>query len=973
MPPVKPTPSRLAGGPFVGLEGGGGVLTVAKLSRWSIAYYNDTAHAVGMAARDAQRANGGLGEYYAEGDTRTPVWVCAGDAHRAAELVGLDDAQRAGGEADTGVVRRWLDEGVAPSGGCGRALGKGSVHGFDLTFCAPKSVSLLRALHPNDVTQKAVVNAHTAALAEAMEYLAEHAGYTRVHNPVTGDKDLVRLPGIVAVAYQHETSRAGDPHLHTHVIVPNRQARADGKLVSLDGTSLFHEARAAGVIYQATLRRELHRAIGVEWSAIDPATGMAEVAAIDPASITAWSQRASALRAWAAKNLVVVDPKVGPTQAQLAAAQKATRPGKPEQLAWAQLRRLWREDPRGWTIDRGAHQAARQARQAAAGRGVWQRSRLVEAAEQRGQAVLTRADLVELIGAQLPVDIDGDPRSPRQVIEASVERLGMRISGPRAAHQREGSQRFTLDKILANEARLLELVDARDERAQLYGLRDLDVAGLSADQARAVENIAWLPWLICPLSAPAGAGKTTSMRALRIGARHSNKRVLVVAPTGKAVDVAVREGAGDSGMTVAAALAALREETLQLDQRTVVIVDEAAMVGTAELRALLTATTAAGTKTVLVGDAHQLSPVKAPGGMFAQLCTDLPWTQTLSQVWRMTDPGERAASLALREGGPAPLRRAVGWYATHGRLRCGDPIAMATDALEAYRADIAAGKDALLVCDTTEIADALNQRLHDDALAARDPHAQATPTITAARGHQLAVGDLILTRRNTPEITVLNATDNKKTADPVRNGQRWQVLAVDPAHDRIAARRLSDGARAAFSGDYLHQQVTHGYAVTVHSAQGVTADTTHAVLGERTSRALLYVAMTRGRDSNTAYLYERQGGETTHEHRDQPGLHVLRRGTTADAVGLVRTVIAHRDHHAHSAHHVAAHTDPTQLPDIVRGLLARRTHALHTRRRAYQRWHDQRLEHILEQRRWVEQHLHRTREHKRDRSYGLEL
>lgn len=971
-PPVRHTPSRLAGGPISRVCGGGQVLTIAKLSRWSIAYYNDTAHAVGVAVRDAQCANGGLGEYYAEGDTRTPVWVCAGDARQAAGLVGLSDAQRAGGEADTGVVRRWLDEGVAPSGECGRVLGKGSVHGFDLTFCAPKSVSLLRALHPNEVTQKAVVNAHTAALAEALEYLAEHAGYTRVHNPVTGDKDLVRLPGVVAIAYQHETSRAGDPHLHTHVIVPNRQARADGKLVSIDGTSLFHEAKAAGVIYQATLRRELHRAIGVEWAPIDPATGMAEVAAIDPASITAWSQRASALRAWAAKNLVVVDPAVGPTPAQLAAAQKATRPGKPEQLAWAELRRLWREDPRGWTIDRDAHQAARHARQARASRGVWSRSRLVEAAEQRGKAVLTRADLVELIGAHLPVDIDNDSRLPRQVIEATVEQLGMRISGPRAAHQREGSQRFTLDKILATEARLLELVDARDERGQLYGLRDLDVVGLSADQARAVTNIAWLPWLVCPLSAPAGAGKTTSMRALRIGAHHSGKRVLVIAPTGKAVDVAIREGAGDTGMTVAAALKALRDETPVLNERTVVIVDEAAMVGTTELRTLLTATTAAGTKTVLVGDAHQLSPVKACGGMFAQLCADLPWTQTLSEVWRMSDPGERAASLALREGGPAPVRRAVGWYAAHGRLRCGDPIAMAADALDAYRADTAAGKDALLVCDTTEIADALNQRLHDDHLdAARDPHA---PTISAARGHQLAVGDLILTRRNTGDITVLAAADNTRRGDaPVRNGQRWQVLAVDPAGDRIAARRLSDGARAAFSGDYLHQQVTHGYAVTVHSAQGVTADTTHAVLGERTNRALLYVAMTRGRHTNTAYLYERQATETAHEHRDQPGVHVLRRGTTSDAVQLVRTVIAHRDEQSHSAHHVAAATDPRHLPDIVRGLLVRRTRDLHARQRTYRAWHNQQLEVILEQRRWVEQHLHRTREHERDRSYGLEL
>lgn len=95
-----------------------------------------------------------------------------------------------------------------------------------------------------------------------MEYLAAHAGYTRVHNPVTGQKDLVKLPGLVAIAYPHETSRAGDPHLHTHVIVPNRQARHDGRFVSIDGTSLYHEARAAGVIYQATLRRELHRSLG---------------------------------------------------------------------------------------------------------------------------------------------------------------------------------------------------------------------------------------------------------------------------------------------------------------------------------------------------------------------------------------------------------------------------------------------------------------------------------------------------------------------------------------------------------------------------------------------------------------------------------------------------------------------------------------------------------------------------------------
>src|SRR5271168_4892410 len=136
--------------------------------------------------------------------------------------------------------------------------------------------------------------------------IAAHAGYTRVHNPVTGEKDLVRLPGLAAIAYQHETSRCGDPHLHTHVIVPNRQARADGVMVSIDGTSLYHEARAAGVIYQATLRRELHQSLGLEWSPVDPSTGMAEIAGVQRDSSTAWSRRSSQLREWAAHNLHVV-------------------------------------------------------------------------------------------------------------------------------------------------------------------------------------------------------------------------------------------------------------------------------------------------------------------------------------------------------------------------------------------------------------------------------------------------------------------------------------------------------------------------------------------------------------------------------------------------------------------------------------------------------------------------------------------
>jgi conjugative relaxase-like TrwC/TraI family protein len=936
------------------------MLTIAKLSRWSIDYYNRTARAAGEAAKDAQRANGGLGEYYSERDARAPVWLCAGDAAKAAPLAGLSGAQRAGGDADPDVVARWLDDGVAPNGRCSRAMGARSVHGFDLTFCAPKSVSLIRAVGGDDVMDKAVADAHATALTEAMEYLARHAGYTRVHNAVTGEKDLVRLPGLVAIAYQHETSRAGDPHLHTHVIVPNRQPRADGRLVSIDGTSLYHEVRAAGVIYQATLRRELNHSLGVEWAPVDEATGMAEVAGVDPATVSAWSRRRTQLREWAANNLVLIDG-AAPSQAQLAAAQKATRPAKPEQLAWAQLRAMWADDVRGLRLDRGAHTAAREARLSAS-RAAFDRARLVAMAAKIDKPAFTRADLVELIGAQSPIDGQVDPRAQ---IEAAVDAVAIRLTAPRAAHQREGHERFTVDYVLGEEVSLLNLIDARDARSE-FAVGAHETAPLSPEQAAAVRTIAASPWLVQPLQAPAGAGKTTSMRALHLAARRAGKRVVALAPTGQAVDVAVRDGAADVGYTLHKALGALRAGQLAFDARTLAVLDEAGMAGTPQLRELLAATTAAGAKTVLVGDAHQLAPVRARGGMFAQLCNDLPWSQRLTEVWRMRDPAERTASLGLRDGGPAPVRRAVEWYRRQDRLHTGDPIAMAADALGAYRADVAAGKDALLIADTWELCDALNKRIHDDTIPAD------APTVKAARGHRIAAGDIIITRENNPTIRADDAQG--QPADPVRNGNRWRVFAIDHNKGWVAARRLGDGARTLLAGDYLRRHVTHGYASTVHASQGITAETVHAVLGENTSRATLYVAMTRGRESNTTYLYERMAGEGDHEHADPRGVHVMRRGTSREAATLVRAIIANRDDRPQTAHDVAACSSPEDLPPLVKRLVVqRRANAVQRRRATYQQWREETQEQATERQRWIDQQIRRDRgkEHALDTGFDL--
>ena len=304
-------------------------------------------------------------------------------------------------------------------------------------------------------------------------------------------------------------------------------------------------------------------------------------------------------------------------------------------------------------------------------------------AQKIDKAAFTRADLVEIVGAQLPIDT---ARSPRELIEESVDTVAMRLTRPRRAHEREGHERFTLDRILAEEVDVLHMCDAHDVHGAMR-INEHHTEGLSADQARAVGNIGQSPWLVQPLAAPAGAGKTTSMCALRATAHDFYKRrVLVLAPTGQAVDVAVREGAGDNGMTIAKALEDLRGGRLGLPH-TLVVVDEAAMVATSELRQLLAATTAAGVKTVWSATPTSWHRSRRAGACSPDCAPTCPGRSSFREVWRMRDPKERAASLALRDGGPASRRRAVAWYRHHGRLHTGDAVTMAHDAVAAYAGD----------------------------------------------------------------------------------------------------------------------------------------------------------------------------------------------------------------------------------------------------------------------------------------------
>lgn len=207
-----------AGGGGLGWEVVAAVLTIAKLHGESVAYYESTV--------DAERVvSAGPDGYYSEdGSAPARAWVVARSGDKAARVVAALGVE-VGARVEGAGVRGWFNKAVAPSGvKLGRAPGVRGVPGFDLTFCAPKSVSVIWGLSQDAAVRRAVDVAHARAVESALGYLAEHAGYTRRADGVDRSVMVVdRLEGLSGVCYEHRTSRAGDPHVHSHVLLANKR------------------------------------------------------------------------------------------------------------------------------------------------------------------------------------------------------------------------------------------------------------------------------------------------------------------------------------------------------------------------------------------------------------------------------------------------------------------------------------------------------------------------------------------------------------------------------------------------------------------------------------------------------------------------------------------------------------------------------------------------------------------------------
>ena len=444
----------------------------------------------------------------------------------------------------------------------------------------------------------------------------------------------------------------------------------------------------------------------------------------------------------------------------------------------------------------------------------------------------------------------------------------LRRPGGESAYTVHGSATYTSTRILDAERRLLDLAGRADGRVIGEGRIRLAVADAAKDgitldpsQAEMVRRLATSGSRLQVALAPAGSGKTTALAVLTRAWKDSGGTVIGLAPTavaaeqlGKATGAwsdtlaklvhELASAAADPNppvRTIAAIFAA------EIGPRTLVLVDEAAMAGTADLAAVVSYAIGRGASVRLVGDDQQLGAVAA-GGVFRDLA-DLGHlhgtTVRLTELHRFTDPAEGAATLGVRDGDPA----ALDFYVDHGRVHAGDVESVADEAYAAWRADVAAGRSSLLLAPTRDMVRELNERAREDRLAGLGGPAGREARL--ADGTRASRGDVVITRQNDRRLRTPGGTW-------VKNGDRWTVLDVDAAGaatvERLGRHRARPGARIVLPAAYVREHLQLGYASTIHGAQGATVDTTHTVLTGTEDRQSLYVAVSRGRHENHVYV-----------------------------------------------------------------------------------------------------------------------
>jgi conjugative relaxase-like TrwC/TraI family protein len=824
-------------------EGSGGVVAdIAKLTVGREEYYT--------------RELASDHEAYLSGHGESPGrWYGAGAAS-----LGLD------GEASPARFQAMF-EGRHPTTGelLGRPHGRNAVPAFDVVLRPTKSVSVLYGLG-DPATGRAVLAAHHAGLAEAVGYLDEHLGARRGH----GGHEHVPGQGLLAVGFDHRTSREGDPLLHTHLVIANRVQGPDGRWTALDGRDLYRHRLAADAIYRATYQRELVRTLGVEWTPAD-AYGNRELQGMSEDLVRGFSKRTGQIDT--ELDRLTADGRER-TPRLVKWAVHATRKPK-EDEAPDTLYDRWRREAAERGVDVDTLVRAVTARTAnrdqdwtvsdAVADRVFDRLAGSDGLTEHA-STFARPEVLVALGAGLAgagrTELEG--LADRFLAERAVSVVADRVLEER---------RWSTPEFLAVEQRLVASATGRtgEETAKVshQAVREALAAHPSAgpDQQAMVRDVCQGGQGIVLVVGRAGTGKTFALGIARHAWQLDGYRLLAAAPTGIATMSLQGEGFEDVA-TCDRLLGDLDRGREQLDARTVLVVDEAGMVGSRKLARLLVHAERARAKVVLVGDDRQLAAIDAGGGFRALRlrlgASELVENRRQQQAW------EREALELVRSG---LVDEAVAAYQAHDRVVAADSKPAATLALlqDWWAAWQEAERDpaqAVMVLAARRVeVDRLNSACQE-LLAARG---RLGAERLQVEDRQLAVGDRVVCGHNA--IAELG----------VANGSRGVVAALDPRARSLTIRLDgTDGREVSLPRSYLdgrrqgerNRRVDLTYATTGHRAQGLTRGRALVRLTGSEDVNWLYVQLSRARQDTRLYAVvgpEPHGdGELDLPNREQP-------------------------------------------------------------------------------------------------------
>ena len=793
----------------------------------------------------------GTEDYLAEGETAAR-WLGRaaaayglsgelGEGQMTAMLNGVDPTRL--GEVRDGVGAQDTPPLVASS----RRL----LAGWEFSIGPDKTFSALWAI-ADAGTRDMLLAIHREACA-AMVGVLDSAAYVRRG---AGGTQWQHAPGVLCAAVTHTTSRTGDPQLHDHFLIANIARAPDGKWLTLDGQLIYDVMQFAVTMYGRTLRHLATERLGLTWTRPDD-NGHRHISGVPSELAALWAERSKQI-----KDFMDDHPEFSN---DLASA--LTRPDKDERETYADKIKRWR--------DQALEVVPEFARQVIGGRFApgrrgadadWDETRIPQRRrrtllERAAQAITKRVaawDYIEALQTFAEIVPDNCPIQDiaalaGELMESDlVVDLGIPAGGGLGTNRPCGN-RYATTELLALEDNISEFFAGGADRlvrlvtdqalCREWRFGDRGVA-LDAEQVAAACGIAG-DGQAHVLSGPAGTGKTYTLQAVARLARNRGVRIEAMAPSQAAADL-LGEHVDVEGVNVQRRL----DDPRGLAANGWWIVDEASMLPTHQLHELTQRARERGAKLILVGDPHQLSAVNGAEGMFRALTRDARVAHhQLSEVRRFTAEWEQHASKQLRDGDEQVLDT----YAEQGRIHgtsnlpeweLDKRMAAAIRAITAAAVErIDQGDDVVVTARSNDIAAALNSAIQHSLFPGRN-----TRVLGVGSGRlEVGVGDRIITRINDFKI---RSTSNA----PIINGWAWTVESIEDNGDlKLAA--VGRGGNVILPVGYIAQQgsIQLGWASTVHTAQGRTADVGITFVDDGTDLELLYVGATRGRHSNLIF------------------------------------------------------------------------------------------------------------------------